>query len=169
MKSNKAIKPLLIVSGALTAVICAVMNLYLIPVIESTTNSIRCFDMNFGYGFDEAVGFLSSISDKGRNVYLHIQLPLDFVYPIVYCTFFVLLIYVLEAKKSALTVLPAVLAVFDYAENICVAVMLGRGAISKTFVAFASTFTAVKTLLMYICFAIIIILAVMKIKKKRNR
>ena len=169
---NKSFKIPLIISGAVTAVICGVMNFYLIPAIESTTEGIRCFDMNFGYSYDDAVKFLSLISETGRNTYLRIQLPLDFVYPVAYCVFFSLLIVTLMKKKSALILLPAVLAVTDYCENICTVIMLKSSAPSRQLVSFASTVTQVKTVLMYVCFILIAILIIYgiinKIKNKKN-
>lgn len=169
---NKSFKIPLIISGAVTAVICAVMNFYLIPLIESTTEGIKCFDMNFGYSYDDAVKFLSLLSETGRNTYLRIQLPLDFVYPVAYCVFFSLLIVTLMKKKSALLLLPVVLAVTDYCENICTVIMLKSSALSRPPVSFASTVTQVKTVLMYVCFILIAILIIYgiinKIKNKKN-
>ena len=55
MKNRKAVTAALVVSGVLTVVICAVMNFYLIPQIEASTQGIRCFDMSaFGYTFEQA-------------------------------------------------------------------------------------------------------------------
>ncbi len=48
MKSRKGLITAVIICGALTAVICGVMNLYLIPAVESEAGGLRCFDMRFG-------------------------------------------------------------------------------------------------------------------------
>ena len=37
-----------VICGVLTAAICGVMNLFLIPATEANTGGIRCFDMNIG-------------------------------------------------------------------------------------------------------------------------
>ena len=85
----KADTVLLIVFGIITAVICAVMNLYLIPLIEASTDGMKCFDMSvLGYSYEEAKTFVGSLSSESLGVYLNRQLPLDFVYPIAYCVFF---------------------------------------------------------------------------------
>jgi hypothetical protein len=165
---SKAKKCLLWASGILTGAICLVMNFIFIPQIESSTGGIRCFDMNFGYKYDDAVLFLSRLSDESRAVYLTRQLPLDFVYPLVYCVFFSLLISVLLKKKNALLALPVVLAVCDYCENICSLIMLRSTELSRTLVTFASAVTAVKTVLMYIVFLIIIVLLIKRLAERRK-
>lgn len=166
---KKKEKILLIVSGAATAVICLVMNLVLIPSIEKTTEGIRCFDMNFGYSFDDAKRFLALLSPEGLNTYLHVQLPLDFVYPIAYCLFFCLAIYALIKKRTALLAAPILLAALDYTENICSIIMLKGINTSESFIRFASAVTSAKTVLMYLVFAVIIVLFVVRIvKSKKN-
>ncbi|MGN0443889.1 MAG: hypothetical protein ACI4F5_04650, partial [Acutalibacteraceae bacterium] len=100
MKKQNAIKTALIVSGALTVIICCVMNFCLIPIIESPTEGIRMFDMNsFGYSYETAKKFVSLLSAEGLDTYLHKQLPLDFIYPAVYSVFFSLAIIKLKGKK----------------------------------------------------------------------
>ena len=152
-----------ITGGVFTAAICLAMNFYLIPQIEAETNGIRCFDMNFGYTPETARLFLSLIGEKGRFIYLHRQLPLDFVYPVFYTLLFVSLIcHLCKNKKllKAFLVLPLLLALADYAENIMSVIMLKSGVPSDAFARAASCITAVKTVLMYLIILIIIILLV---------
>jgi len=153
-------KWLTIISGALTAAICAVMNLMLIPQIEAGTGGIRCFDMNFAYNYETAKQFLGLLTDEGRQIYLGRQLPLDFVYPVAYGLFFGLLIYTLSRGRKALLIFPALLVAADYIENICVMQMLKSADISRTLVSIASIATAAKTILMYLCILLIIALIV---------
>ena len=159
----------LIVTGALTAVICGVMNLVFIPQIESTTEGVRCFDMNFGYSFETAQRFLSLLSEEGRSVYLTRQLPLDFFYPLAYGAFFILLICTLTRKKSKLALLPVFLMLADYCENICVILMLKSDGLSKTLVGVASIATSVKTVLMYLCFVMIVVLIVLAVRNRKKQ
>lgn len=167
MKNKKAVTAALVVSGVLTVVICAVMNFYLIPQIEASTQGIRCFDMNaFGYTFEQAQQFLSLLSDEGRDVYLHSQLPLDFVYPAAYGVFFVLLIASLSGKFSVVCFFPVLLAVCDYCENICTIQMLKAENLSASLASFASFMTVCKSALMYVTFAVIPLLIILKIRKK---
>lgn len=155
------------ISGALAVVICAVMNCYLIPQIEASTQGIRCFDMNAtGYTFEQAQRFLTLLSDEGRDVYLHSQLPLDFVYPVAYGVFFVLLIAALCGKFSVVCFFPILLAVCDYCENICTIQMLRAESLSQSLASFASFMTVCKSALMYVTFAVIVLLMILKIRKK---
>ena len=167
MKRLKPYLPVLIVSGALTVIICGVMNLSFIPAIESATQGIRCFDMNFGYSYETATRFLSLLSEEGRSIYLTKQLPLDFFYPVAYGVFFSLLLVKLSGKKAAI-VLPALLAACDYCENICVYKMLAAAPPQRTLVSIASVATSAKTVLMYLCFLLIIALLVKRIVTKRK-
>ena len=171
MKSRKGLITAVIICGVLTAVICGVMNLYLIPAVESEAGGLRCFDMRFGYSFEDAAEFLRCLSAEGRGIYLSKQLPLDFVYPLSYGCFFTMLIYLLSGKKSPLCALPVLLALLDYTENICVINMLKGESLSASLVKISSAATVCKTLLMYLCFAIIIALILRKIIlfAKRNK
>ena len=167
MKKLKPYTVLLIVSGALTVVICGVMNLYLIPAIESVTQGIRCFDMNFGYSYEKASQFLSLLTEEGRQVYLTRQLPLDFFYPIAYGVFFALLLYQLSGRK-ALVVLPVLLAAFDYCENVCVYRMLTVASLPQALVSVASVATIAKTVMMYVCILLILILLIKYIVSRKR-
>ena len=168
MEKKKTNKILLIISGVLTAAICGVMNFVLIPKIEAGADGIRCFDMNFAYSPAEALEFLAKISESAKDFYLHYQLPLDFIYPIVYCLFFALLFITLSGKKTKLVILPVILAVFDYAENIFTIYYLKDQEVSEKLFYISSAITSIKTILMYICFLIIIILLIKKVKDKKK-
>ena len=169
MKKMKPQTIVLIVSGALTAVICGVMNFYLIPAIEITTQGIRCFDMNFGYSFEKATQFLSLLSQEGKNIYLTRQLPLDFVYPVAYGLFFGAAITALLGRKSKWLLLPAFLMLFDYCENVCVILMLKSETLPQALVSVASAATIIKTVLMYLCFLLIIILLIRYFVQKKRK
>ena len=159
----------LIISGTLTTLICVAMNFVLIPKIEASTNGIRCFDMNFGYSPADAQSFLESISKISRHIYLCFQLPLDFIYPICYCVFFVLLIAVLSKKKTKLVIVPVILALFDYTENIFTVIFLNKPITNTNIFYVSSAVTAVKTVLMYMCFLIIISLIFKRIKQNKAK
>ena len=167
MKSNKALKICAIVAGAVTAVISGLMNFYYIPIIEKGPVT-RCFDMNFGYNFWEAQYFLDCLTPLGKEVYLHYQLPLDFVYPAVYCVFFILLFRLLLKKHTPLILLPVLLAIADYCENVCILLMLRSETLSPALVGVSSVATIVKTVLMWLCFAAVILIAAILIHKKNK-
>ena len=158
--SGKAGKLALVISGAVTAVICVVMNFVLIPQIEASTGGIRCFDMNFAYSYETAVKFLSLIGDDARRVYLTQQLPLDFVYPLAYLIFFSLLIIRLGKRVSPFCALPVMLCASDYCENILTVIILKSGEPSRALIQCASIVTSVKTVLMYTVFLVVIVLII---------
>ena len=171
MKSKFFPKYTAIISGSITALICLIMNIILIPRIEMNTQGIRCFDMNFPGNYENALKFLDLIGDEGRNIYLFRQIPLDFIYPVFYTVLFVSLIYILANGKARkiLSVFPLILAVCDYAENIMSIIMLRSGIPSESFYAAASAFTAVKTVIMYLIFAAILVLLIMYIVNRFSK
>ena len=158
-----------IIAGIGTAVIGAIMNIILIPQIEANTGGIRCFDMNPGYNYEQASEFLRLIGDEGRHIYLGYQLPMDFIYPVFYTLLFVSLIVLLTKKKSPLLVLPLLLAVSDYGENILSEIMLRADSLSRPLVTAASALTLIKTLLMYVTIlAVVILIVIAAVKKAKN-
>ena len=169
MRSEKTKTVLLIFAGIATLGICGVMNLYLIPLIERTTNGIRMFDMqSFGYTYDTAKEFVSLLSEQGRDTFLHRQLPLDFFYPVAYGAFFLLALKKLTPDKKGLLILPAVLMLCDYAENACSIVML-KTDFSAAIAHAGCAFTVAKSLIMYAVIALILVLFIIKIvKRKKN-
>lgn len=170
MKNKKKVTILLIISGALTLAICAVMNLYLIPAIESSTQGIRCFDMNFGYSYEKATQFLQLLSEEGSNIYLTRQLPLDFFYPIAYGLFFSLLLLRLGQNRKIFLLFPILLMVSDYCENVHIYMMLNAdaSALPQLTVSIASAATMVKTVLMYVCILLILVLLVKNLINRRK-
>lgn len=155
------------VSGALTALITGIMDFILLPSIEDGTEGMRFFDMNsFGYSYESAQTFISSLSDKGVETALHIQLPLDFVYPIIYTIFFISLIFIISKKKSKLAVFPILLFISDYIENICSIIMLKADSLSKGLATLASTVTVIKSGLMTVTFLIIMVLIMNRMRNK---
>lgn len=165
---KKREKIIMAVSGALTAAICAVMNFVFIPRIESVTQGIRCFDMNFGYDYETAQRFISLLTPEIKQFYLNYQLALDFFYPVAYCLFFVLVFRALTEKSLPFSLLAIALAAFDYGENICILLMLKSDSLSNTLVSVASAFTMIKTVLLYLVILLIIILLIRRIINKKR-
>lgn len=167
MKRKRILTLILIFSGALTVIICMVMNFIFIPKIESSTGGLRVFDMTFGYTYQQAKRFVSLLSPQGKDVYLHWQLPLDFFYPIVYAAFFISVFMKLKVNNKALFALIALLFVSDYCENILSIIMLTRS-FSVAVSTFACADTILKTIVMYLIFIIMIILIILRAVKKKT-
>lgn len=160
----------LIIFGTFTLIITGIMNLILLPIIENGTSGMRFFDMNTtGYSVESCREFLASLSVQGRGMALHIQLPLDFIYPIVYTVFFVASIIALTHKKSKLTLLPVALLISDYTENICSVKILNTAIPSDMIIRFARTVTVIKNILMYLIFGIIAILFIVFVIKRKKQ
>ena len=164
-------KPIIIVLLVLTLTVTATMNAVLLPAITAEAGGLPCFDMRaLGYSEADVAEFLSALSARGRDLYLHAQLPLDFVYPVLYTLLFCALLTALRDKKTKWLILPLLLAVFDYGENLCLVRLLSAG-VTAVPVALASTFTVVKSVLMYAVFAVILVLFWLRLmgKRKQNR
>lgn len=165
----KTRKILLWVSGSVTVIIMAVMNLWLIPAIEAGTEGMRFFDMNsFGYSLEQARAFLASLSPGGMRLALHTQLPLDFFYPVAYSAFFILVMKALTGKRTAFEIIPALLFVSDYTENILTVSILKAGAVTEKLARIASAVTVTKSMLMYLTFLIVIIMFIRWIVSKKK-
>ena len=151
----------LIVSGALSAVLLGVMDVFLLPAIERAADGLRCFDLQlFGYDYETARAFLQALSTQGRQLYLFAQLPVDCVFLVAYTVFFVLALKKLSAPR-AMFVWPAALAVCDLCENCCTAVLLcGFERLSPATVAVFGKVTGFKSLMMYAVFVALVISAV---------
>ena len=151
----------LALSGVATVVICLVMNFALIPRIEEGEPPMRCFDMcATGYSPDEARAFVAYLGPNALDVYLHRQLPLDFVYPVCYTVFFCLLWVVLRGRPDAVLALPLSLMVADYTENALVLHMLQHPTFTDAIARAASVATIAKTVLMYATFGTLAVAAV---------
>ena len=169
MKTSKQIKILLWTSGVLTAAICIVMNTVLIPMIEASTEGIRCFDMqSTGYTYETAKRFLELLSEQGRSTYLHVQLPLDFLYPVAYTAFFMAALKVLSGKAWPLIV-PGALAACDVAENVCSILMLRAMDVTPGLAAFASAVTVAKSALMTLTFVLLAVFLIIWLVRKKKK
>jgi hypothetical protein len=164
---------ILVVSGVATVVICCVMNFVLIPKIEAGNPPIRCFDMcTTGYTVEDAHAFIDWLSPEARHIYLDVQLPLDFFYPIFYTVFFVFLWIVLHGKPNLFVAVPSALAVCDYIENSLVITMLKNPDFSPVIARVASWATMLKTALMYITILVLVfamIFCVLRALRRRHQ
>jgi len=108
------------------------------------------FDMRpGGYSFDEALIFLESISDSGRNFYLNTQHVLDFFYPgLLAISLAIPLIHLMPRYLGwPLATVAIFAAVSDYLENGYVATMLELEPVfvTESMVSVASNWTLAKS------------------------
>ena len=166
---TKTKKIALTVSGALTAVLLAVMDIALLPKIKAAAGGMNPFDLQMlGYTHETAVRFLSELSDAGRALYLHVQIPVDFAFLVVYTVFFALALRALLGNHRLLW-LPLALAAADIAENTCVVLMLRADTVSTALTSFASGATLVKSILTYMTIAAVLVFALHRFFASRKK
>ena len=159
----------------LTMTVYLVMLFYTIPKVENFAPGIALFDLSpTGYTYQHAFSLLRSLGQDGRNVYLHQQLPVDFIYPGLFAVSYSLLLtwlfsrsFETNSKMFYLAIVPVLGGLFDYLENISIACMIKSFPdISKDLVAIASTFTVFKSVFATAFFILLLIGIVSLLKRK---
>jgi len=155
-------------------VIYAVMLLVTIPSVQKFAKELRIFDMMpMGYSPQYAETLLVSLGSEGRMIYLINQIPLDFIYPGLMGLTGVLFLKLLikNGKLQLLILLPILTALFDYLENILIALMLFTFPnFNSTVAASSSIFTILKSLfgtIYYVVLTVFIAIAIVKISFKK--
>lgn len=154
--------------------IYAIMQNYSIPRTSREAGGLLIFDMNpLGYTYEYAHKFLTQLSEEGYTLYLHVQLPLDILFPILNCltglSTFILLIRLYNKVKNtsalpiyssfskAVLALPIAAMLFDYLENIMIFTMLAyKAAVPISLVFVASTFTIIKSISTVVFYIVVI-------------
>ncbi|MGJ8694606.1 MAG: hypothetical protein ACSHW0_19285 [Thalassotalea sp.] len=173
--SSGKIVSLLFVS---TMVVYIAMLFYSIPAVSQFAPELPLFDLSpSGYSFSYASELLSTLGADGRNLYLSIQLPLDFIYPglfsVTYSLMLVWLCRKLFNKNSKiyyLALVPFFTGIFDYVENIYIIKMINSFPdLQVTTVKIASMFTVLKSSFTMVFFILLIVGFVMLLKKKVSK
>lgn len=137
-----------------------------IPKVMSYSGGMDLLDMMpAGYDAEYANKLLSSLGKQGRNAYLHIQLPVDMVYPFLfgigYCLVLAYFLNKLGKSDSPLFFLcfiPLFAGLFDYFENFGRIAMLKRYPDNSDILTnITNVFSLLKSTLTTICFVILII------------
>ena len=125
---------------------------------------MKLFDMSpGGYSYEYATELLEVIRPEGREKYLMLQLPIDFIYPGLFAvTYTLMLIWVFslrfraESKISIMALLPAAAGLFDYIENIGIVMMIkSYPNLSSGLVQFSSTFSILKSIMTIVFFMLL--------------
>jgi len=158
----------------LTNLVYGMMLGYSIPLVLSFAPESILFDMSpTGYSYIQAIELLQSLGLEGRNAYLTVQIPLDFVYPAMFAVSYTLLItwilkqtFLRDSKLFLLAFFPVVAGLFDYLENVTIIAMLnGFPDISENLVTIASSFTIAKSGFTTVFFVFLLIALVSLAKK----
>ncbi len=151
----------------LTNIIYLIMIFITIPRVMSFSNGNDLFDMMpAGYSADYAQNLLSTLGQEGRNDYLTVQLPVDFIYPLLFGLCYSLIIAYFLAKLNRfdrpdfyLILLPIIAGLFDYLENFGIILMiLHYPNFSLVTASFANTCTIIKSGLSVLSFTLLLFL-----------
>ncbi|MEG3659036.1 hypothetical protein V5097_16610 [Arenibacter palladensis] len=158
------------------------MWLFTLSVINEQIGT-QVFDLQtFGYDVSVAESIVDNLNNETTALYLFPQLTLlDVLYPFLMALFLSSLLFRLfkitkttSKVASILLVVPFLAMIFDYAENICVILMITKSIqISETMVLLSSTFTILKGLLTSIAWIAILVYAIkwfgIKIIERNNK
>ena len=160
-----------------TMVVYLTMLNYTLPVVKSFAQGKTLFDLSpTGYSYEYAVSLLEALGVEGRNVYLNLQLPMDFIYPGLFAISYSLLLtwifgkgYAVDSKIFYFTVIPFFAGFFDYLENIGIIQMIkSYPNVPHELVNVSSTVTILKSVFTTIFFILLFVGIIKIIKNKRT-
>ncbi len=140
--------------------------LYSIPLVGKSAPAMKLFDVSpSGYTKEYAVSLLNAIGAEGRDLYLSLQLPLDFVYPGLFIISYSLMLawllgknYDLRSKVYYALYLPIFAGLFDYLENVFIILMVKTYPdLSAGLVSAASFATIAKSILSSVFFTLLLL------------
>jgi len=149
----------------LTMAVYLTMLFYSIPAVSAFAPELPIFDLSpLGYSFNYANELLDTLGVEGRNLYLSIQLPLDFIYPGLFSiTYSLLLVWLFGktfdgySKFYYFALVPFLAGIFDYVENVFIIKMISSFPdLQVTTVEVASTFTILKSSFTMLFFILLI-------------
>lgn len=157
------------------------MMIFTLPVINDQIGT-KVFDLQtLGYSVSVAESIVENLNNETTSLYLFPQLTLlDLLYPILLALFLSSILFrlfsITETKSkiaSILLVIPFMAMLFDYAENICVILMISKSLeLTKTLVLLSSSLTILKGVFTSIAWITILVYAIkwfrMKILERNN-
>ena len=162
----------------ITQIIYAVMVFGTIPHVMRYADEMKLLDMMpMGYDFNYITILLASLGPSGRSAYLHQQIPLDMIYPLLFAvTYFLLLALVLKQVVKSQSLLfylcfiPVLVGIFDYMENIGIIMLLtSYPDISNLLGQITNFFTLGKSYFTIIYFTILLITIIIFLVNKLRR
>lgn len=159
----KIILPIFLAAG----VIYAVMLTITIPRVMNYTGGMKIPDMMpTGYNAEYISTLLHTMGEQGRHYYLRTQIPLDFVYPLLFavslCLLLAFVIHKLGRMSGPLfyiSFIPLLAGLSDYFENVGVITMIKKyPEIPESLVKITNVFSIIKSSSTTIAFTLLIIL-----------
>lgn len=164
----------------LTNLVYVFMLIITIPKTMKYANGMKLLDM-MPTGYDSAYinSLFEVLGEKGRQVYLHNQLPVDMIYPFLFGVSYCLLIGYFLKKINKLNTaffylcfLPLIVGAADYLENLGIISMLySYPVLSQTIMDSTNIFSIIKSMTTTIYFISLIFILIMfgiKAMKKRK-
>ncbi len=114
-----------IISFIVTYTVYAIMIFYTIPALLIYSKGIILPDMMpLGYNAEHIHNLLTELGEEGRTYYLTHQLPIDFIYPLLFAlsgylclVYFQYKLHLKNAIWSVIVFLPVIAGTADYIEN----------------------------------------------------
>ncbi len=152
------------------------MMVFTFPVINDQIGT-KAFDLQtFGYSVSMAKSIVNNLDPATTQLYLFPQLTfLDLLYPFLLALFLSSLLFRLANNNSKIgsliVVIPFLAMISDYSENICVILMISKSIeVSESLVFISSSFTVLKSILTFIAWLAMLILAlkwlILRMKEK---
>ena len=118
----------------LTNLVFVLMLKVTIPMLSSFAKGMKTLDMMpLGYDSEYINTLFDALGERGRNVYLYYQIPIDMIYPFLfglsYClliAYFLKKLHKLNTPYIYLCFLPVIAGIADYAENLGIITMLSN-------------------------------------------
>ena len=165
----------------ITNLVYAYMLIVTIPKVMTFSGGMKLLDMMpIGYNSEYINMLLHTLGEKGRDIYLYTQIPVDMIYPFLFgISYSLLLAYFLKkidklnSSLFYLCMLPLIAGLADYLENLGIITMLNSYPDLSTIQTTATNiFTVLKSIASTIYFLALIItliiLGLKTIKKKKN-
>jgi len=163
----------------LTNLVYVFMLIITIPKTMKYANGMKLLDM-MPMGYDSAYinALFEVLGEKGRQVYLYNQLPVDMIYPFLFGVSYCLLIGYFLKKINKLNTaffylcfLPLIVGAADYLENLGIITMLySYPVLSQTIMDSTNIFSIIKSMTTTIYFiSLIFILIIFGIKAMKKR
>ena len=165
LKTYATVKMILLL-WVVTMATFSVMWFFSLPAVEHFAPGKVLFDLSVtGYSHEYAILLLEALSVEGRDAYLHLQLPVDFIFPGFLAVSSALLLTWTFCKGCApnakifySSFLPFLDGLFDYLENISIVRMIqSYPEVSSTLVITSSTFTQLKVFCTVIAFLFLLV------------
>lgn len=153
----------------LTNLVYAIMIFITIPKVMAFSGELKILDMMpMGYDLDYVNLLFNALGEKGRETYLHQQIPVDMIYPFLFgvsncliLAFFLNKIDKLDSVYFYVTLLPPLAGIADYMENIGIVLMLKSFPdVSEEVAGLTNVFSITKSLTTTIFFIVLIIVLV---------